>query len=195
MLDGRNERAATRLERVAQRRQAALTRGIGRIQHRAHDLREGGRETGDRPHRTGRESSWDEWLLADEDRQPDPQVRLDLVPWRLADLQASKVRSGIANAGDDLERDRVPAARGERVDEERERIAGARCRDQVRRERGIVEREIRGWNDGDRIGADLGGVRSELDGVGRRLRAAVDDQRPARRWPTSRATQAPATWR
>ena len=51
----------------------------------------------------------------------------------------------------------------------------------------LVELEVRRADDDDRVGADLGRVRGERDGVGRRLRPAVDgDLEPVRRPPAGR---------
>ena len=44
------------------------------------------------------------------------------------------------------------------------------------RKRGRIQGEVGGWDDGHRIGADLGRVRGQRGGFGGGLRPAVDEQ-------------------
>ena len=95
---------------------------------------------------------------------------------RLADLQPGEVLGRVADPCDDLERHRVAAPRGERVDVERERRAGLGGGQEVGRQRIGIEREVGRRDDRDGIGRDLAGVRGEHHRLGGRLRPAVDDQ-------------------
>ena len=72
--------------------------------------------------------------------------------------------------------DRIAAARGEGVDEERQ--GRARCAADTRcaGERVLIEREVGRRDDGHSIGPDLGGMPRQRRRVARRLGAGVHDQ-------------------
>ena len=96
-----------------------------------------------------------------------------MLPGRVRDLQAGKVRRLLAQPLDDGDRDRVAAARLELVEVERHRGAGRGGRNEVREQLLLVEREVRRRDDRHRVGACLGRTGCERDGVVRRLRADV----------------------
>ena len=110
---------------------------------------------------------------ADEDVEPVEQVRLERLPRRVGDLQPARFGAALAQPLEHRERHRVPAARRELVDVERQRVAGraaaaANARAAPRRRaRSTAARSPRPRP------RRLGRVRGERDGVGGRLRAAV----------------------
>src|SRR5439155_12408668 len=88
-----------------------------------------------------------------------------------------EVRRAVAQTPYDADRNRVAASRGELVDVERHRLARLRRGLEVRKQRPVVEREVRRADHRDGIGAEIGGMSSELDGLACRLGAAVDGDR------------------
>ena len=93
-----------------------------------------GKAAGETRHGTDRaagDALRNERLGPDEDVEPLDQVRLELLPRRVGDLEAGEVRRLVAQSCDHLERDRVTASRSELVDVERQRCARCRCRSEV----------------------------------------------------------------
>ena len=116
----------------------------------------------------------------DEDVEAGQDVLGEALPRRVRDLEPDDVLRVLAQPFEDSRSDRVPGGRRELVDVERQRRAGQRGGQEVRMLRALVELEVRRPDDDDRVGADLGRVRSEGDGVGGRLRPAVDgDAKPS----------------
>ena len=164
-----------RLEREALEHRAHLRDVARAIPHEpGHELREGRRQAGDRPGRSALEALEDERLGPDEDVEPFDQERLDRLERLVRDLEPGEVRRELAQPLDRAERDRVAAARAKLVEVEGERVAGLGRRGEMPNERLLVERVVRRPDDRDGIRALPGGIRRELHGVGRRLRAAVD---------------------
>ena len=97
--------------------------------------------------------SHEQRLRADEHVQPLEEVRRDLLPGRVRDLQAGEVRRPLAQPLDHRKRDRVPAARLELVEVERHRRAGRRSRAEVLEQLLLVEREVRRRDHRDRVGS------------------------------------------
>ena len=159
----------------ARRAAAALARLGRRLPDERHDGVREARRRARRPHRPHRRRGRGTISAsgADEDVEPVEEIRLDALPRRVGDLHPGEVVAPLAQPLEHLERHGVAAARGELVDVERQRRARGRGRLEVDVQLLGVEREVRRRDHGDRVGADLGGVLGELDGVGGRLRAAV----------------------
>ena len=138
------------------------------------DLGEGGGERGDGAGGTDLERAADERLVADEDIEALEQISLELLPRAVRDLHPGEVRGPLAEALDDGGRDCVAARDRELVDVEGERRAGGGGSGEVLELRGLVEREVRRGDHGDRVRTRLGGVGGEDNGVGGRLRPGVD---------------------
>jgi hypothetical protein len=126
------------------------------------------------------EPAQDERLRADEDVEAVEEVRLQLLPRLVRDLQAAQVGRGFPQPLDQRDRDGVARSRLELVDVERERRARRRRGLEVAPERALVEREVRRRDHGNGRGAGLGRMRRERGRVGGRLGAAVGgDGQPA----------------
>lgn len=106
-----------------------------------------------------------ERLVADEEVQAQIKVWLDGAERRVRNLHPDDVGSGVSHAADDRGRDRVTAPARELIDVERERVCGVGCADEVAEQLVAVEREVRGGDDGDGIGAGLQGVGGQCDRV------------------------------
>ena len=92
-------------------------------------------EPGHGPGRAAGQPARDQRLGSDEDVEPVEQVRLDLLPRLVGDLEPAQVRRALAQPLDHRDRHRVAAARRELVDVERQRRARGRRRREVRLER------------------------------------------------------------
>ena len=114
-----------------------------------------------------------ERLGPDEDVEPLDEVRLELLPRSVRDLEAGEIRRLVAQSCDHLERNRVTASRSELVDVEGKRCARCGCRSEVLEELVRIEREVRRCDHGDRVRADERRMLGEHRGVVGGLRAAM----------------------
>ena len=167
------------LESVPERGGVRGRRTAGVADERGDHLRERGGETGDGSGRACGEPLRDERLGADEDIEPLEEKRLDPVERLVRHLHPGEVRRALAQALDDLDGERVPDPGVELVEVEGHRRTCARDCLEVGDERIGVELEVRRRDDGDPVDSERGRVLGERDGIARRLRPAMDDEREA----------------
>jgi len=116
----------------------------------------------------------DQGLGSDEDVEPGQEVPGEALERRIRHFEPGEVRRIAAQLLQHGGGDRIACRRRELVDIERERRARGRGGQEVGVLRRLVEREVRGPDDDDRVGSDLGRVRGEANCLRRRLRAALN---------------------
>ena len=132
------------------------------------------RQTGDGTSRAAFEAGPNQDLRPDEDVKPLDQIRLEILPGLVGDLEAGQIRRFLPEARDHIERNRIPTAGGELVHVERERLArGGRGRE-VAKQRDVVEAVVRRPDHGNRVRSRDRRVLGQGDRVSGGLRAAMN---------------------